>query len=231
MTRESQIEQPTRSLPLRVSCALLTLIGMLASLTSTALWAQADENMAMVCGALENAYGPYDYTDPSDFKLKLPIVEGAHFTSDVENLRKGKSSTIMGDLDYTLRAFPNHHRALNSMAKYLRDNPAIASQFRTADCYFDRAMRFRPRDATVRMIYGSYLFKRGDRSAALQRYEEALAIGPESAELHYNMGLLQVELKHLDVALEHAQKAYAMGYPLQGLKHRLQRAGAWRDPS
>ena len=67
------------------------------------------------CGPLETGgYGPYDYTNPIHFREKLPIVEGAHFDAGVESLRghlKKNAGTLDGDLDYTLRAFPNHHRA------------------------------------------------------------------------------------------------------------------------
>jgi tetratricopeptide (TPR) repeat protein len=210
---------------------MLALIAVLGTVQGGSVLAQSSEMDAFECGALENAYGPFDYTDPTDRRDKLPIVEQFHFNIDVENLRRGQSSTIIGDLDYTLRAFPNHHRALNAMARYQQANPeAVVPPFRTAECYFNRALRFSPRDGTARMIYGSYLFKRGQRQAALQRYEEALALQPESAEAHYNMGLLQLELKRTAQALEHAHKAYSLGYPLQGLKNKLKRAGAWKEP-
>jgi tetratricopeptide (TPR) repeat protein len=81
------------------------------------------------------------------------------------------------------------------------------------------------------MIYGTFLFKRGERELALKRYQEAVALLPESAEAHYNMGLLQVELKQYDQALQQAHKAYALGYPLQGLKNRLKRVGKWSEPT
>lgn len=73
---------------------------------------------APACGSLENAYGPFDYTNPDDFKNKLPLVEIAHFTPKVEGLMGGKSGYLWGDLDYTLRAFPNHHRALYAFVRY-----------------------------------------------------------------------------------------------------------------
>jgi tetratricopeptide (TPR) repeat protein len=206
-------------------------LALLACAWSPLLAAQGSDLQDIECGALENAYGPFDYTDAAERREKLPIVEQFHFNADVENLRRGQSSSIMGDLDYTLRAFPNHHRALNAMGRYQLNNPTAAvAPYRSADCYFNRAIRFRPGDGTVRMIYGTYLFKRGEREAALKRYQEAVDLSPDSAEAHYNMGLLQVELKRFDAALVHAHKAYALGYPLQGLKNRLKRAGAWREP-
>lgn len=204
-------------------------LAFLSFAWNTPLAAQSQQDIE--CGVLDNSYGPFDYTNASDRAAKLPIVERVHFNSDIENLRRGQSGTIIGDLDYTLRAFPNHHRALNAVWRYLLKNPtAGVPPYHSADCYFNRAMRFSPRDGTVRMIYGTFLFKRGERESALKRYEEALALLPDSAEAHYNMGLLQVELSRFDGALEHAHKAYALGYPLQGLKNRLKRAGKWREP-
>ncbi len=183
------------------------------------------------CGDLANAYGPYDYTDAVHRRDNLPIVEHFHFTESVESLRQGRSDTIAGDLDYTLRAFPNHHRALHAMARYQIDNPRPDSRYYTADCYFDRAMRWRPEDAQVRMIYGIYLNKKGDRTAALAQYKSALALEPESPEINYNAGLLYVELKDYAAARTHAHKAYAAGYPLPGLRNRLKRLGAWEGPA
>lgn len=221
MTKESTL-RPFRA----------TLLTLLALVCASAPSAQASGLEDLECGALENAYGPFDYTDASDRRDKLPIVEQFHFNADVENLRRGQSSSIIGDLDYTLRAFPNHHRALNAMGRLQLANPTAAvAPYRSAQCYFNRAMRWRPADGTVRMIFGTFLFKRGERDAALEQYQQAVALMPESAEVHYNMGLLQLDLKHNSEALEHAHKAYALGYPLQGLKNRLKRAGAWREPA
>jgi len=211
-----------------LALALALLVGLLGLACSAPLAAQTMQDVE--CGSLDNAYGPFDYTDASDRAIKLPVVEKFHFNSDIENLRRGQSGTIIGDLDYALRAFPNHHRALNAVGRYLLKNPSVGvPPYFNADCYFNRAMRWRPRDGTVRMIYGTYLFKSGEREAALKRYEEALALMPDSAEVHYNMGLLEVELERFDAALEHAHKAYALGYPLEGLKNRLKRAGKWRE--
>ena len=45
------------------------------------------------------------------------------FGTQYSAFRTAMASGSFGSLDYTLRAFPNHHRALNSMAKYQIDNP------------------------------------------------------------------------------------------------------------
>src|SRR4051794_345698 len=95
------------------------------------------------CGALKNAYGPFDYRTG---QAQLAVVDSNHFTPEVENLKRGENATIGGDLDYTLRASPNHHRALMSLTNYaVRMNTTKAPNMpRSVDCYFDRARRFAP---------------------------------------------------------------------------------------
>lgn len=200
-------------------CGLLLVIGY----SSTVL----AQDQRLGCGLLDNAYGPYDYTNPVHRRDNLPIVEHFHFTPSVESLRAGRSDTVAGDLDYTLRAFPNHHRALFSVARLQLQEKRANPLYYTADCYFDRAMRMAPEDGKVRMIYGIYLARKGDREAALVRYREALTLMPDSPEVNYNVGLLYADMKQLELAKQHAIKAYQAGYPLPGLRNRLVRAGVW----
>lgn len=186
------------------------------------------------CGSLENAYGPFDYTNPEHFAKKLPIVEDGHFDLGVEQLEghMGKSNgfaSLAGDIDYTLRAFPNHHRAIYTMIRYYTERVAHgAAKMRfSAECYFDRAIRFAPDDATIRMLHGVYLHKVGKPAASRAAYEVALKLAPNSAEVNYNAGLMYAELREYDLAVKHAQRAYELGYPLQGLRNKLRRLGVW----
>jgi hypothetical protein len=48
---------------------------------------------------------------------------------------------------------------------------------------------------------------------------------PNSAEVHYNFGLLYVATGELDLAVEHANRAYGLGFPLPGLRRMLANAG------
>ncbi len=139
------------------------------------------------CGQLENAYGPFDYTNATHVAENLPIVEKVHLTPEVEALIKGSTGTIMGDLDYTLRAFPNHHRALYAMARYALqpDFPGHAPHY-PPECYFRRAIAFKPADGVAHMIYGIFLHKQNKLSEALREYGQAMELMPESAEVHYN---------------------------------------------
>lgn len=182
------------------------------------------------CGDLANAYGPYDYRTDKD---KLAIVEGAHFTLDVESLRSATTGSLGADIDYTLRASPNHHRALIAMMTLSRkvnaDKPSGARY--TIACYLDRATRFAPDDAVVRLIFGTYLAREGKRPEALQQLESAVAMDPNNANVHYNLGLLYVDEKDYPKAREHAQRAYELGFTLAGLRKRLEEAGQWKAPA
>jgi tetratricopeptide (TPR) repeat protein len=182
------------------------------------------------CGDLSNGYGPYDYRRD---KARLPIVEVNHFDANVENLIRGKNAMLGGDIDYTLRAFPNHHRALLAMerlaARVKNDRPHQANY--TITCYYERAVRFRPDDGVVRMLYANFLAKRGNPEAAIKHMEAAEKSLQPNANLYYNMGLVYTDLKQYDRALENAHKAYQLGFTLPGLKNKLQQAGKWREPS
>lgn len=181
------------------------------------------------CGDLANAYGPFDYRTSKD---KLAIVEGAHFTADVESLRRGTTGTLGGDIDYTLRASPNHHRALIAMMTLARktntDRPQGANY--TMLCYLDRATRFAADDAVVRLIYGTYLSRLNKRPEALEQLGFALKLDPDNANIHYNLGLIYVDAKDYPNARLHAQRAYELGFTLPGLKKRLEDLGQWQGP-
>lgn len=190
------------------------------------------------CGSLDDTgYGPWDYTNPTHFRDKLPVVEKAHFTPEVESLKGhrkcgGDRCQLRGDLGYTLHSFPNHHRALIAMVRYYLDGLAESDGplTYTPDCYFDRAMRFKPSDGTVVMIYGYYLSKRGKPEAALSQYEKAVEMMPNSAEAHYNVALLYTDNGDYERARKHAHLAYELGFPLQGLRRKLERKGQWVYP-
>ena len=180
------------------------------------------------CGTLQNAYGPYDYRDPVDKRNHLPIVENFHFTPEVEALQRGRSGSVLSDLTYTLRAFPNHHRALRSIARYVHEGHPIPidDYIPSVDCYFARAIAFRPDDAAVYVIYANFLFKSGDREEARTQYESALRLAPDSAEINYVAGLFFIDVGDLNRAKELAKVAYDGGYPLAGLQKKIAAAEA-----
>ena len=180
------------------------------------------------CGSLKASFGPYDYRDPDIVTTRLREVEDAHFNSDVESLKRGMTEAGPGgDIDYMLRAYPNHHRALFSIGRLSKQSGRLqpVGTSYSAECYYLRALEFAPDDGVVRMLYGIYLSYWEKFDKALQYHEEAVQMMPESAEAHYNLGLLLVRIDKLERAAEAAATAYKLGYPLSGLKRQLARRG------
>jgi tetratricopeptide (TPR) repeat protein len=176
------------------------------------------------CGSVyDEMYGPYDYTDEIQRSKMLDTVERRHFTENVRTLKKGgETGSIMGDIGYTLRKFPNHYPALMTLVKYsdsesVKADPILQEKI---DCFFVRAIQFKPSDYRVYHIYGIYLFGTENYKASIENYRKALDI-QDSAEVHYNLGLSYLKVGDIKNAEFHAAQAYKKGYPLPGLKNLL----------
>lgn len=184
-----------------------------------------------VCGELSNgANGPFDYRNDRE---NLRRVEAFHFTAKVEALISGESGYQVGpDLDYVLRAFPNHHRALMAAMRWgdKRKTAAPADMPRPLECYFDRALRFRPDDSVARLIYATFLSRNARQEEAVQQIDLVAARAGDNPFTRYNAGLLYVELKQYDKALEQAHAALALGLTRAELREQLKAAGKWIDP-
>lgn len=179
------------------------------------------------CGTLRNAYGPFDYTNPDHKREKLQIVEDHHFMPRIENLDSYLSRTyLFSNLNYTLRAFPNHYRALFSMMNAQLKFKKIRKIY-TMECYFERAIQFKGVDGRILMLRGYYRHKKGDLDKALTDYLQAVKLLPKSSEAFNNLGLLYFDMKNYAAAKQAAVRAYELGYPLPGLKNKLKKQGRW----
>ena len=207
--------------------ALCTVIGALASPLAAAQ--QGDPS----CGnPFVNGFGPHDYRVEQGQPRK--IVEDYHFSTRVESLISGMSGSVGSDIDYTLRAFPNHHRALISMmnlgARTKSPTPPGA-QF-SVECYFKRALQFRPDDTIARMIYAKYLASTGRKPDATRQLETVVQAAKENGFTQYNAGLIYFEMGEFDKARLQAHRAQSLGFERQGgLKQQLQAAGKWAEPA
>ncbi len=184
---------------------------------------------AVGCGELVNAYGPFDYRKISNEQRGL--VEGAHFTPEVETLTKGNHGSIASDIDYTLRAYPNNPRALLSMARLskLKKVEQVEDAHYPTECYFDRAFRIAPDDPLPHLVYSIYLKDRNRKPEAMQQLEIAASLHKEQDTyvFPYNMALEYLDLGVYDKALSYAKEAYGMGAPFPGLRNKLVAAGKW----
>lgn len=219
----------------RKSIAALAL-GLLTATTAHAevLDADIEEYDPMICGSLKNPFGPFDYrTSPQD---RRTLVESFHYDLAMEKIRSGEarrqSPYVWGDLDYTLRAFPNHPGSLKAIDDFSWDLKVEKppGKFKTARCYFLRAVTFQPDDGTVRLLFGLYLLRRNEPKRAIDQLQLAEKLSPEDSNVQYNLGLAYFRLKDYPRALACAHKAYRLGFPLAGLKRMLQKEGQWTDP-
>ena len=161
----------------------------------------------------------------------IDFVEVRHFPDNVERLVRGERGTIGGDIAFTLRVFPNHPRALRSAAEWTRRNGGVMPKdmHYTLQCWFDRAIAYRPDDAQVRVLWAFELIKSKQTAAALEQTIVAEELAKGNPTLHYNVGLLYFELKQYDKSMANAKIAYEQGFNLPGLKDKLTKAGQWRE--
>ncbi|MDD5271589.1 MAG: hypothetical protein PHU14_02605 [Methylovulum sp.] len=180
-------------------------------------------------------YGPFDYTNLAHKAKKLPIVEEYHFTKDVQLLIKGNTSTIINDLNYTVTAFPNHHPALDAIMHYqliyqndidAKKKPPVSPP---VECYFQRAIRFAPKDPLNYLMYASYLRKIKHPQEAEEVYKQAVQKLPDGPDIKYGYGLFLVEAKRYPEALAQARAIYAKGFRKQKLKDLLLKSGHWQN--
>lgn len=192
------------------------------------------------CGSLQQSWGPFDYrpnryipesTYRSHAAL-LAIVESNHFTPEVEALVRGKTGSLPGgDLSYTLGVFPNHHRALIAVSKLaVREKSPQPTQTRfSVECYFQRAIAFRPDDHIVRMIYANHLILIDRVRDAESQIDTVASQNAENAFTQRNISLLYLEAKNYDKALAHAHKASELGLNINVVKEHLQKLGKWQE--
>ncbi|MCW8890539.1 MAG: hypothetical protein OQL20_07775 [Sedimenticola sp.] len=198
------------------------------------------------CGVVVDDGLTWDYTNPNNWRpssdapqSRIKLVENVHFKSYIEALQKGNTSggDPFGDIEYTLRRFPNHHRALWAISRYFRtsrfkdqarkNSLKYSDWKRTPECFFDRAMRFKPDDLKVRVIYAAHLHLSGKPKEALEQYRFVEARRINTTDFYYNYGLFLFDIKDYTKSKEMAVKARDAGHPLKGLINKLKGAGYW----
>jgi hypothetical protein len=185
------------------------------------------------------ACGDFNYSTltigPLDYRITPPdvreLVERRHFNKNVEQLKKGITSSVGGDINYTLSAFPNHPRALRSAAELSRRRGGHReAQLRfSIECYFDRALAFRPDDDQVRILWAKELLKSKQSAAALEQTKAAEGLANGDPGKHYNVALLYFDLGDYEKSMANAKIAYDGGFDLPGLRDKLNKAGKWKE--
>ncbi|MCR5866040.1 hypothetical protein [Aquincola sp. J276] len=218
----------------RAPARMPSLAGLAAAVVlaaASALPAHAQIMNSQGCGPMyiPTHVGPFDYRNQREM---LRTVEFGHFQPNVEDLIKPMFNSFGADIDYTLKAYPNHHRALITLNRLSLREKALktsGSDF-SVECYFFRAIRWRPDDLIVRMIYASWLHQWDRTKDAVQQLDYVVDNAGDDPFTHYNAGMVFADLKIWDRALQQAHAAQALDFPKGDLKARLVEAGKWQEP-
>ena len=208
---------------------LLSWVAGLAAVLGLAVLPAQKADAAVECETFRWMPERLDFNALQDQK-RIRQIESHHFDADTENLVRGITGSIGADLDFLVRYSPNHHRGLAAMVRLsLKDKTSKPSGVKIpVECYLLRALEFKPDDVEVQKIYATYLARLGRDAEALARFEEAEKLAPEDPFLAYNLGLLLTEKRDFERARMYAEKAYAGGVQLPGLRDKLARQGQWR---
>lgn len=200
--------------------------ALVLSISSPLSWAQVD---ASVCGDLGRTQWDYRFATQAQHNE----VEGAHFVPKVENLISGKSGPLGGDLNYTLKAVPNHHRALVSIMRWSKKLklPQLPAMPLPVECYFERGIRFKADDHIVRMLYAQFLIDQARPAEAAKQLEQVARMAGDNGFTLYNIGLLYSDMKDYGQALTYAHKAMTLGFSRPELRQQLESAGRWTEPA
>lgn len=186
---------------------------------------KGDDLQGLPCRGALIPFGPFDYLDRAKFEGELFITEEYHLTPEILNLQQATTTTAINDIQYTLMAWPNHHKALYAAYRYRLLN---RGEFRRdinapspVECHLQRAINFSPRDPVPYMIQGMLLHEWELYKEALKSFRTANALMPNDVITLYNMGLTLVELEMYEEAREVADRVYSTDFPLPGLRNKL----------
>lgn len=209
---------------LHLACLLMLCLSLQAQAQLRALTPEERE-----CGLLQRP----DFMPPMDYRTDRTLLENVewnHFAPQVQNLVKPMFQYFGSDISYTLHAFPNHPKALITLVR-LGDREGTDQPKGLPypiECFFKRAVRFRPDDAVVRMLYAQFLIKTGRPQPAAAHLDYVVSVAGDNMLTYFNAGLLYLEMKDYDKALALSHKLEGADFPRQDLKQRLTTAGQWR---
>lgn len=130
--------------------------------------------------------------------------------------------TAMRDLQFTLARTPESNAGYAESTIQLAFALELKGEVPAALEYVDGAIKANPKSANAYAAKSMILRNKKDLQgavAALLAGNEALE--GKSAELHYFLGLIYIDLGQYAEAQSHAREAYALGHQLPGLRKRL----------
>jgi len=155
-----------------------------------------------------------DYFDPLRDQKLLTINEQYHLSKGKfykrfrEGIVSGNFKLAIAELDFVLRYWPNHPKALLLMASIakMKKDPNLA------DRYFRKALHFYPQHAMTHGQYGHFLVEVGRIEEGIKHLQEGIKINEK-----------------LIVAYEWLGEAYSLRGDSKRAKDALAKARHWRE--
>jgi len=144
-----------------------------------------------------------------------------------QRVRNHRYQRVVDECDFSLRAdlkHPMFSKLITLRARALFE----LRQERAAFQEFARAIELHPEVSDPYAASGLLLRRMGKRAEARHILEQGIEVISRNAELHYLLGIVLTEMKDYEGALENAKLAYELGYPLPGLRRKLEAAGQWK---
>lgn len=129
---------------------------------------------------------------------------------------------------YTLQRIPSSHPVHHKLRLILVQVEHHRGNTQKSFAMLDQLLVDVPGMAEAYSVYAAYLFRDQQFERAREVLQRGLRDVPEpTAEMHYFLGLVLLRQKAYEEARTHAKEAYRLGYPLPGLRRRLQSLGHW----
>lgn len=173
----------------------------------------------------EATVGPEAWYALHHFCSGLARIERARLLPDMDK-RKSEIGYAVDEFNFFLQRTPEQHPLYAEalvricLAREKQGQPEAG----LAEC--DRAIAAQPGNSTGYSAKAMVLRRQKKLADARVVLEEGnQATEGNSAEVEYFLGLTCADLKDYTCAVEHARRAYALGYPLPGLRSKLKAAG------
>jgi tetratricopeptide (TPR) repeat protein len=175
--------------------------------------------------------GEVTFTDIHHYCAALATVSRARAERDAHRKQEYWRYALQNAL-YTFNQSPTSSPIYPQMAGTIATIQTAMGQPDEAVNTVKGAITAQPNQAAPYVILALLYRDQGKKKDALDTLTQANTVTEgQSAEVLYNLGLVELELGDTQSATAHARQAYALGYPLPGLKKKLQAAGAWSDPA
>jgi tetratricopeptide (TPR) repeat protein len=159
-----------------------------------------------------------------------------HYCAGVVHMQRSKTQTAPSgrkwelhlaedEFNYATKHCPATDRFSANVATQMA--MVYADQGRAVDAMsaLDRAIRTHPDYDGAYIARSILLTRSGKASESKQVLLQGVEATGGTAELHYALGLAYFNLRDFEASREQARKAYALGYPIPGLRNKLEKAG------